>query len=187
MADEPIFHTETESPLGPILLAGSYRGLHHLVFQQGNHPLAPPADWRPAREPFIEVIRQLEIYFTGSLRAFEIPLRPAGTDFQKTVWAALRQIPYGQTTSYGELAQAIGKPTAARAVGAATGKNPLPILVPCHRVVGKDGQLTGFSAGLRYKEALLRLEARSSGLSNGADIDPQIASSAPDDNPSSTT
>src|SRR5690606_32489233 len=101
---------------------------------------------------------QLGAYFAGELQAFDLPLAPEGTPFQRTVWQALQSIPYGQTISYGELAQEIGRPTASRAVGAANGRNPLPIVIPCHRVIGGNGSLTGYGGGLRFKKALLSLE-----------------------------
>jgi methylated-DNA-[protein]-cysteine S-methyltransferase len=103
--------------------------------------------------------RELAEYFAGRRRAFDLPLRPAGTEFQRAVWAALQEVPFGEKTSYGELAEKLGRPAAARAVGGAVGKNPLLVLIPCHRVLGKDGSLTGFSAGLDLKKALLALEA----------------------------
>ena len=103
--------------------------------------------------------RELAAYFAGERRTFDLPLRPQGTDFQKAVWAELQKVPFGSRTSYGELAERIGRPAAARAVGGAVGKNPLLVLIPCHRVLGKDGSLTGFSAGLDLKTALLALEA----------------------------
>src|SRR3546814_10405807 len=101
---------------------------------------------------------QLEAYFTGALQAFDLPLKPIGTAFQREVWSTLAEIPYGQTWSYGDVARRIGKPQAVRAVGAANGRNPIPIVVPCHRVIGADGSLTGFGGGLPAKQLLLTLE-----------------------------
>lgn len=108
---------------------------------------------------------QLEEYFAGDRREFDLPLAARGTEFQHRVWAELRRIPFGETISYGELATRIGKPTASRAVGAANGRNPLPVVVPCHRVIGSDGRLTGFGGGLPTKQALLDLERRAPVLS----------------------
>ena len=106
-----------------------------------------------------EPIRQLQAYFAGELKSFDVPLEIAGTDFQKRVWSALRTIPYGQTRSYSEIAAQIGAPQAVRAVGAANGRNPIPIIVPCHRVIGASGSLVGFGGGLEWKRLLLDLEA----------------------------
>ena len=115
---------------------------------------APPAD-----SVLAEATRQLSAYFAGELRQFDLRLRPSGTPFQLTVWQALRRIPYGETVTYGELARGIGRPTAARAVGSANHHNPLPIIVPCHRVIGADGTLTGYAGGLGVKSALLAVES----------------------------
>ncbi|MDX1983869.1 MAG: methylated-DNA--[protein]-cysteine S-methyltransferase, partial [Bryobacteraceae bacterium] len=108
--------------------------------------------------PFREVIRQLDAYFKGALHDFDVPLAPLGTPFQRNVWSALREIPYGRTISYGELARRIGNPSASRAVGLANGSNPIAIIVPCHRVIGANGKLTGFGGGLDVKRKLLDLE-----------------------------
>jgi len=115
---------------------------------------APPAD-----PVLAEATRQLSAYFAGELRQFDLRLRPSGTPFQLTVWQALRRIPYGETVTYGELARGIGRPTAARAVGSANHHNPLPIIVPCHRVIGADGTRTGYASGLGVKSALLAVES----------------------------
>jgi methylated-DNA-[protein]-cysteine S-methyltransferase len=118
------------------------------------------ADGAPAADPVLaEAARQLDAYFAGDLREFSLPLRPSGTPFQLSVWEALREIPYGETATYGDLARSVGRPTAARAVGRANGQNPLPIVVPCHRVIGTDGTLTGYAGGLSFKQALLALES----------------------------
>jgi methylated-DNA-[protein]-cysteine S-methyltransferase len=116
--------------------------------------------WRPDDRAFPEVKRQLLAYFSGELTSFELSLSPQGTEFQRQVWQALRTIPYGQTRSYGDVAKQIGRPLASRAVGAANGRNPLPIVIPCHRVIGSTGTLTGFGGGLEAKATLLRLEQR---------------------------
>ena len=151
-------YTLTDSPLGEILLAGGGSGLSIVSFQSGAHPVSPSAEWKCDRAPFAHVVEQLDAYFAGVLRTFDLALAPRGTVFQTRVWEGLREIPYGETVSYGALAASIGRPTAARAVGAANRRNPLLIVVPCHRVIGRDGALTGFGSGLDIKEALLRLE-----------------------------
>ena len=151
-------YTTIDSPVGPLLLAADHAGLRHIHFQAGPHPLEPPPEWRPVDSLPIDAVQQLHAYFTGDLRQFDLPLAPEGTTFQLEVWAALEEIPYGQTISYATLAQRIGRPSSTRAVGAANGRNPLPIVVPCHRVIGSDGALTGFGGGLRAKEILLALE-----------------------------
>ena len=148
---------EVATPVGTVLLAGDTRSLTRVHFQSGPHPLTPPADWRRDARPFAAAAAQLEQYFAGTRREFDLPLAPAGTPFQLAVWRALRAIPYGETRSYAQLAQAVGA-GGPRAVGLANGSNPLPIIVPCHRVIGSDGSLTGFGGGLPIKHALLTLE-----------------------------
>ena len=159
-----IFYTTIESPVGPLLLAGDERGLRRVSFENSKRSTPLPSDWKRERGPFIEVIRQLQAYFGGELKEFELPLSLEGTEFQLRVWNSLRTIPYGETISYGRLAQCIGKPKAARAVGLANGSNPIPIIIPCHRVIGSDGSLTGFGGGLPNKKKLLALESRQLGL-----------------------
>ena len=154
-----IRYTTVDSPLGPVLVAGDGAGLRRVSFLAGGNPITPPEDWEPDVLFLREAAAQLLAYFAGELREFDLLLAPEGTPFQHTVWAALREIPYGQTFSYGQLARHIGRPTASRAVGAANGRNPLPIVVPCHRVIGSTGRLTGFNGGLFLKDGLLRLEA----------------------------
>jgi methylated-DNA-[protein]-cysteine S-methyltransferase len=151
-------YTFTDSPIGRLLLAADDAGLCRIDFPEGRHPQQPEPQWREQRARFDEALRQLEAYFAGTLQRFELPLAPAGTPFQRSVWRALCAIPYGQTLSYGALALRLGKPGASRAVGLANGRNPLPIVVPCHRVIGSDGSLTGFGGGLPTKRHLLRLE-----------------------------
>ena len=151
-------YTFTDSPIGRLLLAGDDAGLRRIEFPEGRHPQEPQPEWREERARFSEALRQLDAYFAGRLRRFELPLAPQGTGFQRSVWEALCLIPYGETLSYGELARRLGKPGASRAVGLANGRNPLPIVIPCHRVVGSDGSLTGFGGGLPTKTKLLRLE-----------------------------
>ena len=153
------FHT---SPIGDLLLVGepvagavALRGLY-----MEGHLRGPAVDgaWTRDDRVFAEVGRQLDAYFDGRRRAFDLPLAPAGTPFQLAVWEKLRRIPYGETTTYGAIARRIGRPAASRAVGAAVGRNPISIIVPCHRVVGGDGALTGFAGGLDRKRTLLALE-----------------------------
>jgi len=153
-------YTVMTSPIGPLLLAGDERGLRLVHFATGRRPKSPEPDWIEDKAPFKEVIRQLEAYFAGKLQKFDLPLVLDGTEFQVLVWQNLRQIPYGETTSYGQLAKRIGKPEASRAVGLANGSNPIPIIIPCHRVIGSNGDLTGFGGGLPLKKKLLALESR---------------------------
>ncbi len=148
------------SPVGKLLLFGNEKGLQGLQFQDGMNPIEPQEEWQEKCGPFKEVIRQLENYFSGKLHTFRIPLALQGTPFQRSVWNALRQIPYGETTSYGAIARRIGNPKASRAVGAANGNNPVSIIVPCHRVIGANGALVGFGGGLSIKEMLLDLERK---------------------------
>ena len=151
------WHT-LDSPVGRLLLGGDGERLTRVDFQDGPHPLRPAAHWQPSAAPFATAIEQLAQYFAGRRRSFELPLAPVGTDFQRRVWQALCAIPYGTTISYGELASRIGNPRASRAVGLANGANPLPLVVPCHRVIGANGALTGFGGGVPIKRALLALE-----------------------------
>ena len=146
------YRTTMKSPVGTLYLAGDDQTLMELLFSKKQK------EGKEDDRPFREAIRQLEAYFAGERKRFDLRLEPEGTPFQKSVWMALRGIPYGRTESYGELAQRIGNPRACRAVGAANGKNPISIIVPCHRVIGGNGTLTGFGGGLDVKEKLLRLE-----------------------------
>jgi methylated-DNA-[protein]-cysteine S-methyltransferase len=155
-----VFYTTYESPVGPLLLAGDSDALRLVSFEGRKHAAPPQADWKQDKAPFAEVIRQLQAYFRGELREFDVPLALEGSDFQLRVWNALRQIPYGETISYLQLAERIGNPKAVRAVGLANGSNPTPIIVPCHRVIGSDGSLTGFGGGLYTKKRLLELESK---------------------------
>ena len=151
--------TTIDSPVGPLLLAAGDDGIRTIEFHEARHPVKRGADWREGMHPLIELVRQqLDEYFTGQRRAFDLPLAPRGTEFQQRVWRTLASIPYGETVSYAQLASRVGKPTATRAVGAANGRNPLPIVLPCHRVIGADGSLTGFGGGLPTKRFLLELE-----------------------------
>jgi methylated-DNA-[protein]-cysteine S-methyltransferase len=149
---------ETDSPVGTLLLAADEAALMRVHFQAGPRPLRPPPAWRRDAAPFAAALAQLREYFCGARRVFRLPLAPRGSPFQRTVWAALQAIPYGETVSYGELARGLGLAGGARAVGLANGANPLPIIVPCHRVIGADGSLTGFGGGLDIKRVLLSLE-----------------------------
>ncbi len=156
------YYTRLPSPLGPLLLVGTGDALTQVWLPSGRDRRDPDPDWIEAKAPFAEPSRQLDAYFAGTLRRFDLRLAPAGTPFQQTVWRALCDIPYGETVSYGELARRIGRPAAMRAVGAANGQNPLAIVVPCHRVIGSDGRLVGYGGGLPAKVALLELEGRAS-------------------------
>ncbi len=147
------------TPLGPLTLAATGQGLAGAWFDaQSHHPGALAAPNDPAQRWLRETATQLSAYFAGRLRQFSLPLDPAGTAWQQAVWQALRAIPCGATTGYGAIAQGLGRPQAARAVGAAVGRNPISIIVPCHRVLGRDGSLTGYAGGLERKQALLELE-----------------------------
>jgi methylated-DNA-[protein]-cysteine S-methyltransferase len=156
-----------ESPVGPLLLAGDERGLRFVSFASSRRAKFPQRDWQEDKAPFAEAIRQLQSYFDGKLRNFDLPLVLEGTEFQLNVWHSLRTIPYGETISYGELARRIGDPKGARAVGLANGCNPIPIIVPCHRVIGSNGDLTGFGGGLPIKRKLLALESKQMSLLDG--------------------
>ncbi len=155
---EEICYRYIESPIGRLLLAGTERALRRIEFATGKGARGPRPEWRQDRRGFAAAVSQLSEYFAGRRRNFELLLDPVGTEFQQRTWSALRQIPYGATSSYGDVARAIGKPNAVRAVGAANGRNPLPIVVPCHRVIGSDGSLTGFGGGIEIKRTLLQLE-----------------------------
>jgi methylated-DNA-[protein]-cysteine S-methyltransferase len=150
-----------DSPVGPLLIAGDAHALHHIWFAKGGQPAKPRHGWKESEEGVVgQAMQQLRQYFAGNRVRFDLPLSPAGTAFQKSVWLQLREIPYGRTISYGELAKRIGNAKASRAVGSANGKNPLPIVVPCHRVIQGTGKIGGFSGGLDIKEKLLKMEAR---------------------------
>ena len=157
-----MYYCYTTTAIGDLLLAGDENGLGMIGFPQGKMRRDPEPDWIFNEKPFTEARRQLHEYFSGERREFELPLQLSGTDFQVRVLEELQRIPYGETRSYGEIAKRIGRPGAMRAVGAANGRNPIPIVIPCHRVIGSTGDLTGFGGGLDTKEALLRLEAENS-------------------------
>jgi len=161
MTTGPVLYAVAPSPVGDLLLTGDGRSLTGLYFHpDGTH--APPVDlgWQRQPEAFTAVLDQLDDYFAGRRRAFDLPLAPRGTAFQRRVWDALTAIPYGETTTYGALAATIGRPGSARAVGAANGRNPIAIVVPCHRVIGADRRLTGYAGGLAAKQWLLNVERR---------------------------
>jgi O-6-methylguanine DNA methyltransferase len=163
-----IRYTQHDSPIGPLRLAASERGLHALFLPKQRHmPERPAPGWTPlmaADLPQVRILddvrRELDAYFAGTLRRFTAPLDAAGTAFQRTVWNALCGIAYGERISYGELARRIGNPKAVRAVGLANGRNPISIVVPCHRVIGADGSMTGYGGGVERKVFLLGHEAR---------------------------
>lgn len=154
-----MYYCFLDTPIGELLLAGEDGALSMIGFPKGSMRREPEADWIFNEKPLADACEQLREYFSGNRQEFDLPLKLDGTEFQVSVLKALQEIPYGQTTSYGEIARRIGRPKAVRAVGAANGRNPIPIVVPCHRVIGSTGDLTGFGGGLDTKEALLRLEA----------------------------
>jgi methylated-DNA-[protein]-cysteine S-methyltransferase len=149
-----------ESPIGTLLLAGDASGLQQILFSTDGRPARPDPEWQEDPSALTEPVRQLNAYFAGQLEQFDLALLPQGTPFQQTVWSELQKIPYGETISYGELARRIGNPKASRAVGLANGSNPISIVIPCHRVIGSNGKLTGYGGGLPIKEKLLALEKR---------------------------
>ena len=153
-----------ESPIGRLLLAGNEDGLAVIGFPEGKGHREPEPGWVEDEGSFAEVKRQLDEYFDGTRLEFELPLSPDGTEFQLDVLRALQEIPYGETASYADIARRVGRPKAVRAVGAANGRNPLPIVIPCHRVIGSNGSMTGFGGGIDTKVALLELEAKHAGF-----------------------
>ena len=158
-----VYHTEIPSPVGPLTLRGTARGLTGLFMADHRHgPTTDRAGWTEDARPFADAVAQLHEYFAGRRTAFDLTVDEAGlggTEFQRRVWRALRDIPHGQTISYGGLARRIGQPAAVRAVGLANGRNPLSIIVPCHRVIGANGALTGYGGGVERKRWLLAHEA----------------------------
>jgi methylated-DNA-[protein]-cysteine S-methyltransferase len=161
-----MYYCYLNTQIGDLLLAGSDAALCLIGFPEGSMRRDPDPDWIYNEKPFLEARRQLFEYFDGKRKDFDLPLSLNGTEFQLRVLEELQRIPYGETTSYGDIAKRIGRPKAMRAVGAANGRNPIPIIVPCHRVIGSGGDLTGFGGGLATKEALLRLEAENSQFPN---------------------
>ncbi len=147
--------------IGTLTLVGDEEGLRHIIFPKEKNPIIIREEWKKKHGFFAPVKTQLRAYFSGELRQFDLRLAPVGTPFQLRVWQALRTIPYGELVSYKAIAQAIGNPKAVRAVGGANGRNPIPIIVPCHRCIGSDGSLTGFGGGLDIKKQLIDLEQSS--------------------------
>jgi methylated-DNA-[protein]-cysteine S-methyltransferase len=152
--------THLASPIGPLLLVSDEAGLRQINFSQNGRPAPAQPDWKEDSTALREVVLQLSAYFAGEIEQFDLALAPEGTQFQQKVWDELQTIPYGATISYGDLARRIGNPNASRAVGLANGSNPIPIVIPCHRVIGSNGKLTGYGGGLPIKEKLLALERR---------------------------
>lgn len=159
-----MFYSYIDSPLGDLLVVRDEDGITGLYLPTGRHKKTPITGWTRDDTAFDDARQQLAEYFAGERTEFTLPLNPHGTAFQMTVWNALKQIPFGETASYGETAQAIGNPTASRAVGLANGQNPISIVVPCHRVIGANGSLTGYGGGLDAKRWLLSHEAAHAGL-----------------------
>jgi methylated-DNA-[protein]-cysteine S-methyltransferase len=155
---ETIYYDDMQSPIGVLRLVADEHGLREVRFAEPRHPRSTPGEWIPASEPLHSARTQLQDYFAGERVAFDLPLHPLGTPFQLSVWRELARIPYGVTASYGDIAKRIDNPAAVRAVGAANGRNPISIIVPCHRVIGSNGSLTGFGGGLPTKMFLLALE-----------------------------
>jgi methylated-DNA-[protein]-cysteine S-methyltransferase len=153
-----IYDTIETSTAGTLILAGDEQGLRHLNFMDGKYPLSIANAWQHDPDYFATVKAQLSAYFAGQRKSFEVDLIPAGTPFQLKVWSALLEIPYGKVVSYQWIAKRIGNPSAVRAVGAANGRNPISIIIPCHRVIGKHGDLTGYGGGLDVKQRLIQLE-----------------------------
>jgi methylated-DNA-[protein]-cysteine S-methyltransferase len=152
-----------DTPVGALLIAGDADSLQRIAFPRRGHAVKPKPGWQESqRGPVGEALRQVREYFAARRTDFDLPLAPEGTAFQRSVWRQLQEIPYGETISYGELARRVGNPKAARAVGTANGANPLPIVIPCHRVIAGDGTLGGFGGGLPTKQTLLDMEKRAS-------------------------
>jgi methylated-DNA-[protein]-cysteine S-methyltransferase len=162
-----MLYDEIETPIGPLLAVADDEGLRQILFPEKGRARRPEKEWVRDPRPFARLREQLAEYFSGRRRHFALDLAPEGTAFQRATWRVLAEIPYGETISYGELARRVGRPAAARAVGAANGANPLPIVVPCHRVIGANGSLTGFGGGLPIKRALLELEGAPCGAPRG--------------------
>lgn len=162
-----MYYSQIPSPLGPVLVAGADAGISLVIFQEGPRKIVPPDDWQHRSSgPLRQAVEELQAYFLGGLEKFSTPLAPQGTDFQKKIWCALSEIPYGETSTYHELAINIGKPTAARAVGSAVSRNPIAVIIPCHRVIGKRGSLVGYGGGLHRKKMLLSFENENMGATH---------------------
>ena len=153
-----VLTSRVDSPIGPLTLTASDGALIGLTMENQRHVRPASPDWRRDDAWFADVAEQLDAYFAGDLTEFDLPMRLAGTQFQRRVWEGLCTIPYGQTLSYGALATRVGSPGGSRAVGLANGRNPIAVIVPCHRVIGANGSLTGYGGGLERKIALLELE-----------------------------
>jgi methylated-DNA-[protein]-cysteine S-methyltransferase len=154
-----MIYTTFDTPIGELLLAGDGRALQRLSMQSAPRPVAIDPRWQREDRSFAGAREQLEQYFDGARREFDVELDLLGNPFELRVWNALLEIPYGETASYGQIATALGEPAAARAVGLANARNPVALIVPCHRVIGADGSLTGYGGGLERKQFLLDLEA----------------------------
>lgn len=157
-------YTYCDSPIGPLLLTGDKHALTGLHFSTGSKAKGAEPEWERYDEPFRPAVKQIKEYFAGDRKIFDLELSPHGTDFQLAVLDALLKIPFGETRSYGDIADVIGRPKAVRAVGAANGRNPIALIIPCHRVIGSNGSLTGFGGGLDAKRYLLEHEVGRSGL-----------------------
>lgn len=162
MNERAVTYSIFESPVGRLTITGNDGSIQMIAFSQGSRASLPRDHWRRDDARYKTTSDQLQQYFAGERTSFDLPLDFSGTSFQNAVWGALLKIPYGETTTYARIANFIGKPKAVRAVGAANGANPLPIIVPCHRVLGSNGALTGFGGGLPAKQFLLELEASNS-------------------------
>jgi methylated-DNA-[protein]-cysteine S-methyltransferase len=156
---ETTIYWTVDSPIGELLMSGDGERLERLHMQDGRRRARIGANWVRDSEPFADLCDQLDQYFTGERREFDLELAPRGSEFELRVWRALREIPYGETEAYGALAERIGHPGSARAVGTANGRNPIAVVIPCHRVIGANGSLTGYAGGLERKRLLLDLEA----------------------------
>jgi methylated-DNA-[protein]-cysteine S-methyltransferase len=154
-----LLYDTIDSPIGTLLLVGDGHAVHRVDMQQGRRPTRIDPSWQHEPEALADVTAQLGEYFAGTRRTFELKLSMAGNPFERRVWDELVEIPYGETASYGEIARRVGAVTAARAVGLANGRNPIAVIVPCHRVIGADGSLTGYGGGLERKRFLLDLES----------------------------
>jgi len=169
------FYTTFDSPIGPLLLMSDATSITGLHTDNDKHRPAVRPEWvrDDGQRPFAQAVAQLRAYFEGELTEFDLPMAPQGTNFQIQVWRELCNIPFGETISYAELARRIGRPTASRAVGHSNARNPISIVVPCHRVIGADKSLTGYAGGLERKRALLEHEARVSGLESRSSAQPK--------------
>lgn len=154
-----MYYSHFDSPVGQLLLVGDGENIHRIDFPTTYRPVVAETSWKSDSAVFTALIDELKAYFNGDLQNFSVTLAPKGTEFQRKVWDALQQIEYGQTCTYADIAKSIGKPTASRAVGSANGRNPVSIVIPCHRVIGTNGTLTGYAGGVTTKQWLLSHEA----------------------------